>query len=631
VAENPFIGLITGIVAAFSAVIVGNALVRHHLEGLAPSARVGISGLLGLGLIGTLAFFVGLFSTGPVLPASVAILVIAAAYLGRGLMGGLKGQLPRHLHAKLLLLGIGLLLALRVPAALSPSLGWDWDTISHQLAMAKIWLLNGKVDYIPFMHQSNVPATANMLYMLVLPFGGQFAAKVLGVFFAVFAALAIGGLTEKRYGGNSGWWAALAIVSAPVLLWEVGTAYVDVFHGACFALSAILASLWLEHRERKAPLLFAAFFMAIALATKYTAIQSGGALGIAMSIVGMGVGLKGALLVGVVGLLLASPWYIRNMVNTGNPVYPFFYSVFKGRNWSEANAASYTREQQQDFGVGQIYDGMDYKGKDPTAIPGAIAALATLPDKQINQGAPFGAVGPAVLLGLLRWPFSGLKGRTAFEKVLIVTALITLVTWFFLTQQSRYIIGLILMVAPLIGGAIVKLRLRSLLMLAISLQAFYTLFLFSRMPLTISGPESLANSFEFYQETQLLNEIGKSEKVNVALYDEVRGYYLDVPYFWANPGHHTMLPYDKYSEPSQLIEGLRSLGVTHIVLSMGFLGEEESREIETAFFDPAYDDFRHTGDFRKLIILAHREKLVQEVAFFRYGNNDLKSLVLKID
>ena len=630
-AENPILGLFIGIVAAFSAVIVGNALVRNHLENLTASARFGISGLLGLGVVGTLAFFIGLFSTGTILPVSVAVLVIAAAYLGRGFLVQLKGHLPKHLHARLLLLGIALLLALRIPAALSPSLGWDWDTISHQLAMAKIWLIKGKVDYIPFMHQSNVPATANMLYMLVLPFGGQFAAKVLGVFFAVFAALAIGGLTEKRYGNNSGWWAGLAIVSAPVLLWEVGTAYVDVFHGASFALSAILAALWLEDRDRKPLLMFAAFFMAISLATKYTAIQSGGALGIAMAIVGMGVGLKGALLVGAVGLLLASPWYIRNIVNTGNPVYPFFYSVFKGRNWSEANAASYTREQQQDFGIGQVYDNGEYNGKNVVAIPGSVAALATLPDKQINQGAPFGAVGPVVLLGLLWWPFSGLKGRPVFEKVLVTTALITLVTWFFLTQQSRYIISLIIMAAPLVGGAIAKLQLRPLLMLAVSLQAFYSLFLFSRMPLVISGPESLANSFEFYQETQLLNEIGKSEQMYVALYDEVRGYYLDVPYFWANPGHHTMLPYDTYTEPSQLIEGLRSLGVTHIVLSMGFLGEDESKEMEAAFFDPTYDDFRHTEEFRKQIILANREELVQEVAFFRYGNNDLKSLVFKID
>ncbi|MDQ2986964.1 MAG: hypothetical protein M3R13_09650, partial [Armatimonadota bacterium] len=101
--------------------------------------------------------------------------------------------------------------------------------------MAKIWIEHGRVDYLPFMHQSNIPATANMLYLLVLPFGGQFAAKVLTMFVGVFAAMAIGGITEHRYGKDSGWWAALAIFSVPVVLWEIGTAYVDVFHGAAFA------------------------------------------------------------------------------------------------------------------------------------------------------------------------------------------------------------------------------------------------------------------------------------------------------------------------------------------------------------------------------------------------------------
>lgn len=628
-AENPFVGGIAGVVAAFGAVLVGNALLKDRIEGLTASARFGLSGLLGLGVIGTVVFLLGLISTTALPLAAFIALVTVGAISGARHLPKLKGSLPKGLTWALLFV-IGFLILLRVPAALSPSLGWDWDTLSHQLAMAKIWLAHERIDYIPFMHQSNVPATANMLYMLVLPFGGQFAAKILALFFGIFAAAAVGGITEARYGKGSGWWAALAIVSAPVLLWELGTAYIDVFHGACFAASAWLAAIWLERREQKPLLLFAAFFLAIALATKYTAIQTGGALGISLAIVGGGAGLKSALIVGIAAAVLASPWYIRNVVNTGNPVYPFFYSVFKGRNWSEANAASYTREQQQDFGIGQIGVGEQYRGKNPVAIPGAVVALATLPDKQINQGVQFGAVGPAVLLGLLWWPFAGLKGKGAFEKVLVLTALITFVSWFFLTQQSRYIIGLIVMLAPLLGGAAVALPLRRLLMSAVVIQAVYSAFLFSRMPLVISDSQSLETSFEFYQETKLLNEIGESENIFVALFDEVRGYYLDVPYFWANPGHHTMLPYDSYTEPAELVAGLSSLGVTHIVMSMSFLGEEESKEIERAYFDPAFDRFEHTAPFRKQLILAHRAGLLDTIAFFRYANNDAKSFVLRI-
>jgi hypothetical protein len=311
-------------------------------------------------------------------------------------------------------------------------------------------------------------------------------------------------------------------------------------------------------------------------------------------------------------------------------VYPFFYSVFKGRNWSEVNAQSYTREQQQDFGIGQVYEGQEYKGKNPVALPGSIVALATMPDKQINQGVAFGAVGPSLLLGLLWWPLSGLKGRGAFEKTLVLTALITLIAWFFLTQQSRYIISLVIMAAPLIGGAIAKLKMKEMLMACVVLQAFYSLFLFSRLPLAIEGAEALQNGFEFYQETELLNKIGETEDIYVALYDEVRGYYLDVPYFWANPGHHTMLPYDSYTQPSELISGLKELGVTHIVMAMGFIGELESKEIATAFFDQDYTEFSYTAPFRQQLVRAYHEGLTEEIAFFRYPNNELKSIVFRI-
>src|SRR5262249_49673811 len=43
---------------------------------------------------------------------------------------------------------------------------------------------------------------------------------------------------------------------------------------------------------------------------------------------------------GLLAIVLLSPWYVRNFVDTGDPLYPFGESVFKGRNWSP-DAASY--------------------------------------------------------------------------------------------------------------------------------------------------------------------------------------------------------------------------------------------------------------------------------------------------
>jgi hypothetical protein len=448
--------------------------------------------------------------------------------------------------------------------------------------------------------------------------------------FAVFAVLAIGGITEQRYGKHSGWWAALAVAAVPVILWEVGTAYVDVFHGAAFAISALFAALWIENRDERRFLLVSALFMGLALATKYTAIQTGGALGIGMLIIGagsrsLGSSLRGAALIGGVGLVLASPWYIRNLVNTGNPVYPFFYSVFGGSNWSEANAEAYSASQAK-FGIGQKVAG----GKDLAALPGSVVALALHPDRQIDGGTPMGAIGPTLLLGLLWWPLAGLRKAGAFEKLLLATALITFITWFLLTQQSRYIISLAAMCAPLLGGAIVKLPLGLLAATALSLQAAYTGFLFALEPLSIRDRESaLQAGFDFYPETKRLNEIGEKEEVRVALYDEVRGYYLDVSYFWANPGHHTMLDYDRYERPSDLIDGLRSLGTTHVLMKLSGL-DSEGEIVLNALANEDYDEFTNAAKFRVQLIQAYREGLLELVDVFQRRDGSVKSVLFGI-
>jgi hypothetical protein len=67
---------------------------------------------------------------------------------------------------------------------------------------------------------------------------------------------------------------------------------------------------------------------------------------------------------GLIAALVASPCYLRNAVETGNPIYPFGYGVFGGRNWSadaarglDAYYAAY-RETQAGRRGGHAYHGM---------------------------------------------------------------------------------------------------------------------------------------------------------------------------------------------------------------------------------------------------------------------------------
>lgn len=577
---NPLLGLAAGFVCSLLAVGVGGFAIGRFAQGLPRTARVGIFGAVGLGVLG---LFIFLMSAVPFMfpNGAFAVWALFGIFGLWKLRADLGVRFPSSSVERVLLIVFAVLLLLRLPAALSPSDSTDWDSISHQMAMAKIWLEHGRVDYIPFMHQSNIPATVNMLYCFGLQFGGQFGAKSIAFFYTVFALISVGGLAAHRYGTRAGYWAAIAFVATPVVLWETGSAYVDVAHGLYSGLALVFAALWLFPANGQNPnwLALSGICLGFSLGTKYTGLQ----FALAIMLVVLGTGMlrrrlayhgKALMLVGIFAFAIGCPWYIRNVVNTGNPVYPFFYNVFGGGNWSQANADAYSAEQKS-FGIGHSI----------SQLPGSITALALQPDKQINQGTPFGAIGPLFLLGILWWAFSGRARK--FEGALIAMICISLLSWFVLTQQSRYIIALVVPGALLVGGAVASLTRGDILALASVLQLAWSLILFSpwlspvaQMCGFIARPNEsqyLSDKFPFAVESEKLNRLGPNAKI--ALFDEPRGYYLDVEYWWANPGHSMIIDYDKLQNGADFVRELLRTKTTHVYMNLEFAPPEEARTI----------------------------------------------------
>jgi hypothetical protein len=588
---------------------------------------------LGLGALGSATMLVGWAGGFEWLP------ILAVLFCAIGAMGWVRGGLPKvHLAVPLAGLVVGGLLILRVPAALAPSDSNDWDTLSHQLAMVRIWLDSGGLDYIPFMPHSNVPGVVNMLYLWGLWFGDQYAAKMLSVLFLAVASLAVAGIVGARYGRAAAGWTGIATVASPVLLWEAGTAYVDILHGLWTALSVLaFASAYAtdEDEEARPWLLMGGWAIGFALASKYIALPIGGILllGIGWLAVRRNALTKPIIAAVALATLVALPWYVRNAVNTGNPFYPFLYSVFDGRNWSDENAAAFRAEQSQ-FGIGVHPGG----GVDPVALGGAITALALQPDRQINRGSPFGAAGAVFLLAPLLWAFSG-RGRR-FERTLLFVLLVSLVAWFFMTQQSRYLAGLVLVSSALAGGAM-TLRFRTMMAAAISLQAAWCFLLFgyfNRDELTaqvavatgeVSPEEYLSARFDFWPGVQAINSLEQNAKV--ALYDEVRGFYLEREYFWANPQHSTMIPYASIVNGSELVERLRNVGATHVYvhLSPVILGPDRAARLSSAFLDPA-TSVENEERFRLLLIDAARSNQLILISTQSVGGGRVVGLLYAI-
>lgn len=571
------VGLIVTLAVSIGAIGLGEFLLKRWVADLDLAARLGLGGLVGLGTLGLITLPIGLIPGGlkwglwPILLLAAFGAYEAYKAYGKSLT---KPALPQGAEVLLpLVIGVAVLFA--AIGVLAPSDTYDWDTLAYHLAVPKLWLAQGQIHYISYIHHSNFPWTIDDLYIWGLQWGGQQGAKAFSLAYFGLGLLAIFGLARMRYGQRAAWWATLSFATIPVVMTVAGSAYIDVSNGLYAGLAIVFAAWAIENRDEPKWVWLGAICLGFAAASKFTGLQTIFACCAMLAVFGLRSApaktAKQVSLTAIIALAIACPWYIKNVVYTGNPVFPFFYSVFKGKNWDSFNARIYT-EEQKSFGVGTT------PSLDVTQVGHAVLGLAYQPGRYINpapsqgQGFPFGALGFVGLAGGLFWCFSG-RGRK-FELATLATVGISLLLWFALSQQARYIIAQMVPLSILAGGAVVRLKTGQLLAGAAALQAAFSLYLVNDQLTTarlqvllgkVSPEEYQTARIAFYEPSQAINKLGGDGRV--ALYDEVFGYLLDVPYIWANPGHSTELGYDAMRDGKDLVASYKRNGITRVYLS----------------------------------------------------------------
>ncbi|HMS56307.1 MAG TPA: hypothetical protein PKA27_12985 [Fimbriimonadaceae bacterium] len=562
---SALIGLACALAIGLSGwVILRNRLARYDL-----AAQVGMGGLLGLGTAGWICLPIGLIPGGTHALKFLPLVFIALALItlrkGSAKLVSPVGQI-RPIGPILLLVPV--LLALVGAAAPSDSI--EWDSLAYHLAVPKIWLEAGQIVNVPFIHHSNFPFVVDNLFMIGLPFG-ESAAKAFNVAFLVFGCATILGLTRQRYGAQAGWVAALAFATVPTVLWESGTAYIDMAHALFAGLGAYLLLVEEDHWV-------GALLMGFAIGSKYTGMQPAFVAFAILLVIRLfsRAPVKGVVLAGLLTVAVGSPWYVKNAAWTGNPVYPFFHSLFPSKNWSEFNAKIYA-EEQATFGV---------PGRSPDAVAHALLGLSYQPGRYTNPspklegtsgaaGFPFVAFGSVVLTMPILW---AIFGRRGVERRLLVFLVISFGLWALLSQQSRYAVTYAPIGAIFAGAAFASLSWRPVIGLLVALQALYSVWLIGANRTTsqlrvvfgqVSREDYRAALVPFAEPAKAISEMDSVKKV--ALYDEVFGFLLDKPYTWANPGHSMELDYETMNSGDDLIVALQRLGVSHVYLNLSMM------------------------------------------------------------
>ena len=517
---------------------------------------------------------------------------------------------------------------LLLPATLTPPGAQDWDGLAEHLAMAKVWLNEGAVTPLWYDHHSQFPATLQMLYVVGLALGGPIAAKLIHMLFGLMTVAAVGLLARRHFGRNLGATAMAITIGTPLVGWLSIIAYVDL--GALFysVLGMSFFLDWLRPGEdmqtdegarsavspNPAPLpssssrlssaVWAGAWMGLAMAMKmqavlFSAVLVAGAVYVWWRRRGRG-GLPASQVFAfmLVAGLIASPWYVKSWLWTGNPVYPFAYSIFGGKQWSQWQAQHYTY-QQKEWGWGDLPPETEYfqlppvkrffaGSRRPDRMLLAPFGLTFRPWDYVDKGTwRFGAIVAASIgpLYLAFLPLLFFRRKRPWAWRVIGWSMVPIAAWWLASAQySRYLLPALAWHAPAAAWAAYEAGRRQVWVrrtVAVGLGLTLAFALGGRLlpdlnavPLLtgkVSVGDYLTVSFPPYRMLQFLNRL-MTPTDKLISYGEPRLFYLDRPYLWGDPGYHRLLEYDRMTSAEDLIAAYRSLGITWVLINAEYFG-----------------------------------------------------------
>jgi hypothetical protein len=233
-----------------------------------------------------------------------------------------------------LCLSIITLLGMEILLNLTPPI--SRDALIHHLAVPKLWLKHGGIYEIPWANYAYYPMNIDILYALCLYFKNDIAPKIIHLVFGMGTGLLIYFYLKTKYGRNWGLLGMGIFITTPIVIWLSTTAYVDLGM-TFFTTGSMMAFIkWRDSEYRHIKWFFlCALGMGIAVGSKYNALIAGFILNmlLMMSIVRDTHKQTAALWYGtlffVIMAVVASPWYLKNYLQTGNPFYPLFDGFFK--------------------------------------------------------------------------------------------------------------------------------------------------------------------------------------------------------------------------------------------------------------------------------------------------------------
>jgi hypothetical protein len=234
---------------------------------------------------------------------------------------------------------IFLLLVFAVIEAMAPAT--TEDTLSYHFRIPYDYVANGGLVYSPF-QPYNMPHLVQMLLTVPILLGaGDLGSHLVNFIFCILFVSAMFQLADHYFDRKTALLAVVLILSTPMFTYIKVSGRVEV------GLTAlILIGIWSmlnglnDHGTKRYRWIFASgMFMGIACGIKYYGLFAATVAFLLATIIffrqsGWSVTLKVLTSFSLGVLLFGWPFYIKNLVMTGNPLFPAMFDLFGGRDWS---------------------------------------------------------------------------------------------------------------------------------------------------------------------------------------------------------------------------------------------------------------------------------------------------------
>lgn len=502
-------------------------------------------------------------------------------------------------------------------SALFPPIAYD--ALEYHFAIPLFYIKSHKITALPTNVYSNLPLNIEILYTLGLLIKDDVVAKLIHFLFAIITAGLLFSIGKKYLSVEVGLFSAVSFLSFPITLILNLQGNVD-FGIAGFSALAIYTFLtWLENKQTK-DLILSAIFSGLALGSKitgfviimlplfimifYESIHTHKNKITAEQMTSPNPFYYPFIFISVCFSLFLI-WLLKNLIFTGNPVFPFLYKFLDGYNW---NFTAYTKFSQAHSAFFKLSD-LWQKPLELISVPASKYCFA-----------------PIIFFPLL-WLARNQIMKNKSIKYLLLLTFLGYCGWFFFTHRvDRFLLPVAIPVC-LIGSYAVFYKFKKskfLKYLATSIfliGIFYNTLFQIRNSISLGNPFS-ANTREKFLETFLTtypiikyinSHLPNSAKI--LFIAEARGYYLERPVLLNTVFDKIIiLEIAKQSvTPEDILSHLKELKITHI-----FYNPYELNRLEE-FYGAYFDWEKHPREYQLLSLFWN--KYLEKVA--SYGKMEL--------